>query len=35
MATELEILEHAESYLRKLSLGINPITDEPLNACSV
>ncbi len=31
MATELEILERAESYLRKLSLGINPITDEPLN----
>ncbi len=31
MVTELEILERAESYLRKLSLGINPITDEPLD----
>lgn len=31
MATELEILEHAESYLRKLSFGINPLTDMSLN----
>lgn len=30
MATELEILEHAEAYLRKLSLGINPINDISL-----
>lgn len=30
MATELEILERAELYLRKLSLGINPLDDTAL-----
>ena len=30
MATELEILVHAKSYLDKLANGINPLTDEML-----
>lgn len=28
MATELEILTRAEMYLRKMSLGINPLNDQ-------
>ena len=30
MATELEIIVHAKSYLDKLANGINPLTDETL-----
>ncbi len=30
MATELEIMIHAKSYLDKLANGINPLTDETL-----
>ena len=30
MATELEIMLHAKSYLDKLANGINPLTDETL-----
>ncbi len=30
MATELEIMIHAKSYLDKLANGINPLTDEAL-----
>ena len=27
--TELEIMQHAKSYLDKLANGINPLTDQP------
>ncbi len=30
MATELEIMAHAKTYLDKLAGGINPLSDEPL-----
>ena len=30
MATELEIMIHAKTYLDKLANGINPLTDEVL-----
>ena len=30
MATELEIMAHAKTYLDKLAEGINPLSDEPL-----
>lgn len=30
MATELEIMMHAKTYLDKLAGGINPLSDEPL-----
>ena len=30
MATELEIMIHAKTYLDKLANGVNPLTDETL-----
>ena len=35
MPAEIKILERAEMYLRKLSCGVNPLTEEPLSDSDV